>query len=134
MSLDRLNAAGCPAVIELMAYFDSPISMLGSIDRSTFPVYTYILTPKSIKILLKRMMIYIIIWVLVIFYQRCQRIRLQGAYFYSNNYCGRIGNKEPDVFADLFSEIAFNDKKSVDFIKKEFVNLYSLFTRSIGGK
>ena len=45
-----------------------------------------------------------------------------------------IGNKESEVFADLFSEIAFNDKKSVDFIKKEFVNLYSLFTRSIGGK
>lgn len=70
----------------------------------------------------------------MIFYQCCQRIRLQGAYFYSNNYCGQIGNKESEVFADLFSEIAFNDKKSVDFIKKEFVNLYSLFTRSIGGK
>lgn len=52
---------------------------------------------------------------------------VSGAFYHESEYIGIPGYTELEVFADMFSILYQGDNKSVDFIKKEFPDLYETF-------
>lgn len=50
---------------------------------------------------------------------------VRGAYAHSNDYWRKMGNKESEIFANIFSVICCNDEETINLLKLDFPIIYT---------
>ena len=60
--------------------------------------------------------------------------KVHGEFLHHNNYWSKQGNREREIFANIFAELSFGSDKEKQFLKEQLPIIYKEFIRMLGDK